>query len=98
MQENGCTIAFIKNTQPFQAAQNRLTEDEKIGFVLNEIATSGYDTIALARAHEEAEGNKEKTEALYIRHRVRRLNDSATQDAFLSQIIATDDLNLLQAY
>ena len=59
-----------------QRAINRLSEDNLIATVLEEKKNGEVDQVALAKAQMEAEGNVEKTEALYLKHRVQRIKDS----------------------
>ena len=59
-----------------QRAINRLSEDNLIATVLKEKKNGEVDQVALAKAQMEAEGNVEKTEALYLKHRVQRIKDS----------------------
>ena len=59
-----------------QRAINRLSEDNLIATVLEEKKKGEVDQVALAKAHMEAEGNVEKTEALYLKHRIQRIKDS----------------------
>ena len=59
-----------------QRAINRLSEDNLILAVLEEKKNGEVDQVALAKAQIEAEGNVEKTEALYLKHRIQRIKDS----------------------
>jgi len=59
-----------------QRAINRLSEDNLIATVLEEKKNGEVDQVALAKAQMEAEGNVEKTEALYLKHRIQRIKDS----------------------
>jgi hypothetical protein len=59
-----------------QRAINRLSEDHLIATVLEEKKKGEVDQVALAKAQMEAEGNVEKTEALYLKHRIQRIKDS----------------------
>ena len=56
-------------------AINRLSEDNLIETVLEEKKNGEVDQVALAKAQMEAEGNVEKTEALYLKHRIQRIKD-----------------------
>jgi len=53
----------------------RLYEDRLYELVMQEVLTEDFDTVAMARAFEEAEGEEQKTKALYLKHRLRRLKD-----------------------
>tara|TARA_B100000780_G_C20978015_1_gene390691 strand:+ start:109 stop:783 length:675 start_codon:yes stop_codon:yes gene_type:complete len=78
---------FTKNWNDLQSVKDRLSDDDEIAIILNEISTLGYDEIALAKAFEEAGGNEEKTKSIYIRHRIRRRKDVAIYgSAILRQI------------
>jgi len=78
---------FTKNWNDLQSVKDRLSDDDEIATILNEISTLGYDEIALAKAFEEAGGNEEKTKSIYIRHRIRRRKDVAIYgSAILRQI------------
>ena len=55
--------------------QQRLAEDALYEKVLAELKKGETDFIAEARAVEEAQGEKEKARAFYIKHRIRRLKD-----------------------
>ena len=81
---------FTKNWKEFQSAKGRLEEDDEIAFVLEEISTSGYDEVALAKAFEEAEGNPDKAKSVYIRNRIRRLKDMATYGSTILRQISID--------
>ena len=59
-----------------QLALNRLSEDKLIEIVLEEQKQGEIDEVALAKANMDAEGDKEKAQALYIKHRIRRIKDS----------------------
>jgi len=78
---------FTKNWNDLQSVKDRLSDDDEIATILNEISTLGYDEIALAKAFEEAGGSEEKTKSIYIRHRIRRRKDVAIYgSAILRQI------------
>ena len=55
---------------------SRLFEDRIIEIVLEEQKQGEIDEVALAKAKMDAEGVEKKAEALYIRHRIRRIKDS----------------------
>jgi|TARA_B110000208_G_scaffold173749_1_gene217821 ABC-type multidrug transport system fused ATPase/permease subunit len=55
----------------------RLYEDRLYELVMQEVLTEDFDTVAMARAFEEAEGEEQKTKALYLKHRLRRLMDES---------------------
>jgi len=64
-----------KNWAPFSSTRRRLEEDALYSAVLDEISRGEFDLIAQARSLEEAEGERERARALYIRHRIRRIRD-----------------------
>lgn len=64
-----------KLLQELQGLGERLAEDRLYEVVLQELENEDYDPVAKAKALEEAEGDKEKSRAYYIRHRVRRIKD-----------------------
>ncbi len=53
----------------------RLAEDSLYEKVLDELNKGDTDVVAQARALEEAQGEREKARAFYIKHRIRRLKD-----------------------
>ena len=53
----------------------RLYEDRLYELVMQEVLSEDFDTVAMARAFEEAEGEQQRTKALYLKHRLRRLKD-----------------------
>jgi hypothetical protein len=53
----------------------RLYEDRLYELVMQEVLSGDFDTVAMARAFEEAEGEEQKTKALYLKYRLRRLKD-----------------------
>lgn len=55
----------------------RLYEDRLYELVMQEVLSEDFDTVAMARAFEEAEGEEQKTKALYLKHRLRRLMDES---------------------
>ena len=70
----------------------RLAEDRIYEEVLTEIELNNFDAVAKARALEEAEGHEQKARALYIKHRVRRINDlSAEYSIWLEQQRASEE-------
>lgn len=58
---------------------DRLAEDRIYEIVVSEVDRDELDPVAKARAFEEAEGDSQKTKALYIKHRVRRIRDLAAE-------------------
>jgi hypothetical protein len=59
-----------------QLALSRLSEDKLIELVLAEQRQGEVDEVALAKAKMDAEGDDKKVEALYIKHRIRRIKDN----------------------
>jgi len=55
----------------------RLAEDRIYQQVMIEIDSDELDSVSRARAFEEAEGDNQKAQGLYVKHRVRRLRDLA---------------------
>ena len=53
----------------------RLVEDRFYELALSEIEENSFDTVAKAKAFEEAEGEEKKSRAFYVKHRVRRMKD-----------------------
>jgi hypothetical protein len=53
----------------------RLIEDRFYELALSEIEENSFDTVAKAKAFEEAEGEEKKSRAFYVKHRVRRMKD-----------------------
>ena len=53
----------------------RLYEDRLYELLMQEVLSEDFDTVAMARSFEEAEGEEQKTKALYLKHRLRRLKD-----------------------
>jgi hypothetical protein len=64
------------------ALGERLTEDRLYEIAIQEIEMDDFDAVAKARALEEAEGDGNKARAFYIKHRVRRIRDILTEQAF----------------
>lgn len=58
---------------------DRLAEDKIYAQAMEEIETNEVDPVAQAKALEEAEGDAQKGKAFYIKHRVRRIRDLATE-------------------
>lgn len=58
----------------------RLAEDALYETVVTELKNGWTDIVAEARAMEEAQGEKEKARAFYIKHRIRRLKDAHLAD------------------
>jgi len=57
----------------------RLAADKLYEITISEVQNEQYDPAAKARAIVEADGDMERAKALYIKHRVRRLNDLLEQ-------------------
>ena len=57
----------------------RLVEDRFYELALSEIEENSFDTVAKAKAFEEAEGEEKKSRAFYVKHRVRRMKDALTE-------------------
>ena len=55
----------------------RLYEDRLYELLMQEVLSEDFDTVAMARSFEEAEGEEQKTKALYLKHRLRRLMDES---------------------
>ena len=53
----------------------RLSEDRLYEVVIDEIERDEFDSVAKAKALEEAEGDQNKARAFYTKHRVRRIRD-----------------------
>lgn len=53
----------------------RQFEDELYRIVSDEISSGYMDNVAQARSIEEANGDRSKLEALYLKHRIRRIKD-----------------------
>lgn len=70
-----------------QLALNRLSEDRLIEIVLEEQKQGEVDEVALAKARMDAEGDEKKAEALYIKHRIRRIKDSDNANTALAESI-----------
>lgn len=70
-----------------QLALNRLSEDKLIEIVLEEQKQGEVDEVALAKAKMDAEGDEKKAEALYIKHRIRRIKDSDDANMAIAQSI-----------
>ena len=58
----------------------RLSEDRLYEVVIDEIEREEFDSVAKAKALEEAEGDKDKARAFYIKHRVRRIRDLIAEE------------------
>ena len=67
--------------QEIAALSERLAEDRMYEFVAEELHNNELDPAARMRALEEAEGDQNKADALYAKHRIRRLKDLATEQA-----------------
>ena len=63
----------------------RLYEDRLYELVMQEVLTEDFDTVAMARAFEEAEGEQQRTKALYLKHRLRRLKDVGLIKALIDE-------------
>ena len=63
----------------------RLYEDRLYELVMQEVLTEDFDTVAMARAFEEAEGEEQKTKALYLKHRLRRLKDEGLVNTLIDE-------------
>ena len=63
----------------------RLYEDRLYELVMQEVLTEDFDTVAMARAFEEAEGEEQRTKALYLKHRLRRLKDVGLIKALIDE-------------
>ena len=63
----------------------RLYEDRLYELVMQEVLTEDFDTVAMARAFEEAEGEEQKTKALYLKHRLRRLKDEGLVKSLIDE-------------
>ena len=63
----------------------RLYEDRLYELVMQEVLTEDFDTVAMARAFEEAEGEEQKTKALYLKHRLRRLKDEGLVNTLINE-------------
>lgn len=57
----------------------RLSEDRIYEKVIAEVESNELDAVAKAKAFEEAEGDALKARAFYIKHRVRRIRDLASE-------------------
>ena len=58
-----------------EMASTRLAEDKLYEIVLAELKAGDIDEVAKARATKDAKGEESKADALYIKHRIRRIND-----------------------
>ena len=76
-------VKGLFNSLRGEMASTRLAEDKLYEIVLAELKAGDIDEVAKARATVEAEGEEKKADALYIKHRIRRINDehSANQMA-----------------
>ena len=63
----------------------RLYEDRLYELVMQEVLSEDFDTVAMARAFEEAEGEQQRTKALYLKHRLRRLKDVGLIKALIDE-------------
>ena len=72
-----------------EMASTRLAEDKLYEIVLAELKAGDIDEVAKARATVEAEGEEKKADALYIKHRIRRINDEHSANQ-----MAANDLKL----
>ena len=63
----------------------RLYEDRLYELVMQEVLSEDFDTVAMARAFEEAEGEEQKTKALYLKHRLRRLKDEGLVKSLIDE-------------
>ena len=63
----------------------RLYEDRLYELVMQEVLSEDFDTVAMARAFEEAEGEEQRTKALYLKHRLRRLKDVGLIKALIDE-------------
>ena len=57
-------------------ALNRLSEDQFVQMVLEELKSKQIDEVAMAQAKIDADGDPKKIEGLYIKNRVRRIKDT----------------------
>ena len=64
-----------KIADELKAVTGRLAEDLMYKLVIDEIDRSDLDPVAKVQAMEEAEGDEAKANALYPKHRIRRVQD-----------------------
>ena len=64
-----------KIADELKAVTGRLAEDLMYQLVIDEIDRSDLDPVAKVQAMEEAEGDEAKANALYPKHRIRRVQD-----------------------
>ena len=57
-------------------ALNRLSDDQFVQMVLEELKSKQIDEVAMAQAKIDADGDPKKVEGLYIKNRVRRIKDT----------------------
>ena len=58
-----------------QNLSGRQAEDLLYNLVMAEISEDDLDPVAWAKAFEEAEGEEQRSKALYLKHRIRRIKD-----------------------
>ena len=77
------------------ALGDRLTEDRLYEIVVQELEQNIFDSVAQAKALEEAEGDEKKARAFYTKHRVRRIRDLISSIAVVKR--AQEEEDRLQA-
>ena len=70
-------------------APTRLVQDKLYEIVLAELKAGEIDEVAKARATKDAKGEEKKADALYIKHRIRRIKDEHS-----SNLMAAKNLRL----
>ena len=77
-------------------SDGRLLEDKLYELSIDELKMQQIDEVAFAKAKEEAQGNLEKTEAFYPKHRARRIKDEM-ENFLLGEIISDQENNSPEA-
>ena len=72
-------------------APTRLVQDKLYEIVLAELKAGDIDEVAKTRATEDAKGEEKKADAMYIKHRIRRIKDEHS-----SNLMAAKNLRLAE--